>query len=1443
MCPHTPSLWLKVPFLHSSFLAQLLSSVYGFALCFLLLWPTTSTMDGDDDDDEGELLSLIAVNRQCQQRSEPVVGGHIADVAALPEEADDQELLGLVALARQPAARKFENLSWQHTLHCQSAKRLKVSTKIAEQAVAKTAQVETTLAITSCMGGAGLGGRRKAKLNENQYAICQLHLACQQRQAADPAQHYRQAVAACSIADAIDKLQRKCLSESLSGQLASSASGMQGHDVDQVPAPTLTRRIGAYIGSWDETAQRMKRWRNLHEKQAGNEQSSMQVMMQSGGLYRIEVMSDGSCPFSFEPFFVKGSCLERQRASDILEGLLRQIPLPLHDAVSFARLLESNDIVYICFCMDRAAVNDMVTRWLFMQIIRLSVAGGLQCIPCAEYCWPHTMCIAKSRCVEARRKGREVSSFVKQMVDGSFKRALTKQMVDSIEARLEVRHQPPPPECKIRADKLVTTLFCGGDVSYMFVKASGGDLIEKEWVKQVRSYLAVVDLVNVAGPSGKWIHWCWVAADSHAHLKLGKPVGARCCEDFAESVRLVSSASLAFGLGKSWGSSEVDRWTNVRNLLRKWIIGCVGPALLPASLSDLNAHWGSTGSLADSLARLMAADSTDFRVQRKIKLVKICRELCGEGTATEVAIHVLALGIMDGVIYAVLGHGGKRCTMFDLANAPSSPVCKALDQLTMHLSDFGPHADHWLLLVLIGADFKAHKTKLYARRQFLQHLSGLFDVGDRILARPPYSCVHICNSSDRAIKQATAAAFFHENLNCLPLVCKEWRRICVTEAAFLASGPPVVKSYLTVSPTSIDDVERLHSKMRHDLLSHGRGKSFTISSNRVFCSQVAAQHVANGGTKLRAADIVEIAPTPIGNADAELFGTVHATASAPSTNLSIAPVVCNIGPRRGNPLLQLYNIKEVAYKQLVAPDRPLNATDRTKISEAARTEWSQLDLAAKDCYRWVAPHASKREAVENKTKKSFTQMWGASQDPKFAIDPHRLAATCATMKNHSRERAFNDPGLVVLEADTPDRCSIQSDLVETHELHGCYAKKKNVCTRVDHGHSRRQALDLLRLTGILSAFTDELHGRPDSFIADVVIWLRDLDFASATAAASSSDCVPLPSHDMILAMADARLSPKMQLFVPCQLHGAGENEYRLPQFPFDVHLALGSPRMDPTGVSRGLVWFTSDELAAHLLAMAPSHAWGIFELKWTFPDTPSLLDMTIVGSSTRFCPKVSVTKPLHVHWNDELDEPSPFVPESSAPGDDLHSANDPGTSASNGGVHEDGEDVDNDEDANHLLFLAPEDMEDIDNAALAASLAAQELPEVGSGQDECIDDFFEVDVVEGPVEPIPTAGELAAVSVVAASGEVRCDVAPWCGLSRLGRITTWPEDKPMHQRSASMRCALHPNCSVVKKRSTCSDEKLLTWLYSAGVPAAGLSSDERKQLTIDHKKLWTDMWR
>jgi hypothetical protein len=174
MCPHTPSLWLKVPFLHSSFLAQLLSSVYGFALCFLLLWPTTSTMDGDDDDDEGELLSLIAVNRQCQQRSEPVVGGHIADVAALPEEADDQELLGLVALARQPAARKFENLSWQHTLHCQSAKRLKVSTKIAEQAVAKTAQVETTLAITSCMGGAGLGGRRKAKLNENQYAICQL---------------------------------------------------------------------------------------------------------------------------------------------------------------------------------------------------------------------------------------------------------------------------------------------------------------------------------------------------------------------------------------------------------------------------------------------------------------------------------------------------------------------------------------------------------------------------------------------------------------------------------------------------------------------------------------------------------------------------------------------------------------------------------------------------------------------------------------------------------------------------------------------------------------------------------------------------------------------------------------------------------------------------------------------------------------------------------------------------------------------------------------------------------------------------------------------------------------------------------------------------------------------------------------------------------------------
>ena len=108
----------------------------------------------------------------------------------------------------------------------------------------------------------------------------------------------------------------------------------------------------------------------------------------------------------------------------------------------------------------------------------------------------------------------------------------------------------------------------------------------------------------------------------------------------------------------------------------------------------------------------------------------------------------------------------------------------------------------------------------------MQHAAGLFDVGDRILARPPYSCVNICDPAPREIKALSGAIFFRG----LPRVCKEWRRMFATEAAFLTSGPHVVKAYLTVSPTSIDSAERLHSKMRHDLLSRGRGKSFTVSA-------------------------------------------------------------------------------------------------------------------------------------------------------------------------------------------------------------------------------------------------------------------------------------------------------------------------------------------------------------------------------------------------------------------------------------------------------------------------------------------------------------------------------------------------------------------------------------------------------------------------------------
>ncbi len=69
----------------------------------------------------------------------------------------------------------------------------------------------------------------------------------------------------------------------------------------------------------------------------------------------------------------------------------------------------------------------------------------------------------------------------------------------------------------------------------------------------------------------------------------------------------------------------------------------------------------------------------------------------------------------------------------------------------------------------------------------------------------------------------------------------------VDSSRFTELAAPALEAWASSTFVSIDMSERSHNRMRNDLNTSGPGRSPTVSSNRVFCREVAAAHVAHGG--------------------------------------------------------------------------------------------------------------------------------------------------------------------------------------------------------------------------------------------------------------------------------------------------------------------------------------------------------------------------------------------------------------------------------------------------------------------------------------------------------------------------------------------------------------------------------------------------------------------
>ena len=351
----------------------------------------------------------------------------------------------------------------------------------------------------------------------------------------------------------------------------------------------------------------------------------------------------------------------------------------------------------------------------------------------------------------------------------------------------------------------------------------------------------------------------------------------------------------------------------------------------------------------------------------------------------------------------------------------------------------------------------------------------------------------------------------------------------------------------------------------------------------------------------------------------------------------------------------------------------------------------------------------------------------------------------------------------------------------------------------------------------------------------------------------------------------------MQFFTYCVLPAAPEQiDIAMPGvFPFRVKIAVRASRL--SALFRSVYDITSDELGMH--TVDKNMTWKLAPLQWAWTCDGGLLDMDVIGRGEEFEPpkKVKRTKANRADPMPDvlLLDPLAFGRAAGAAFRMDVDAGD-GDAAAAGG---DGDDRDQDPEhvpddggnplAHNADFDAMDGLSDGDLSDIAHVLAdvAQggcDVPDLGSiGPEAAADVDLETDAEAEEAAPPAAAAaaaaddsgighdigvaaltprELAVRAEVSDTGYVSVADLPWSAYARHpGRITTWPANKPVEQRSVSMRCYLHPGCSIAKGRLRITDLRLLEWLFSAEVNI-GAPVAEQHAMRARHKAAFNDIF-
>lgn len=940
-----------------------------------------------------------------------------------PELVGDQDLdmLAVLAAERPQQQHRHRQRSWQHAEQARHGKALKKARLELEAERSQRIVAKQTTGVLATMLGQAFPCRDSRRLMTPELsAVAKMSVACMPPRRSSGSNHAR---AAAQLASCIDQVQTERLESFFmhGGLPPPTRKGGVAQSSQAEPGGGEVHRthVLMFCFQWDETSQSLRAAlpKNRLSARAPGGQVSVQTMMAYATMH-AHVSSDIGRLTLNAPYFIKGVILDEQKTQHILEALLRRLPIPFDRPEEIGSKVLHCDALVLAWCMDRAAVNFCISRYLVDQIDRMPSKVLGHCEPCAA----HGLALVKGRATFGQKIAGAANSLSKLLRTAGFAGALRDALAQVVADELIVKREPRPPMFQERAERFFQTLFGGGGDAYLRKRSRRGVFNESQLYRDIKALMAVVDV-----GSGELVHWCWSESEGHADGCAGGP----CCGTREEAIERVLIPLMNFLLQASWEVAALSRWTHVGKLVKRALVGCMCCKLLPKALNRVKVFWGTpeTESLAAALGHLIALDQKDWKVKQKVKLLRICQAFCTDTAAQDLSLVLLTIMTVDRALYAIIGHDRARASLADLCDLRESPLLTCADHLCKLLSEWGSGAPSWEILALSGADFSSVTLRCAARCQILRMFTGLHDYFFTRMRKPPYSLTPLCDARlPELARRGLAESFLAEPIDCLPPLCARLRALCPTIEDMLSAGVEIVRSWGASAMVAIDACERSHAQFRQFVSSTGPGRSAVPVANRVMCAQAHAAHVALGG---------EAMPTG-GRKLKALLGVAlghDETDTVPKQRL-----------HPGSAFIRFLNCKMKTFKRLHSPNQALDEKQRKWVQEVARQEWAQMRLRGDgEQEQWcVANRAAKaRPALEQtpaqEEPEPFVGLWGRSQHRQLLLDLPTLVR-CQVGQSGPGVSAWQDETMYV-RAEAPARCR-ETGMI-AHSC-GCFAQKKCV---------------------------------------------------------------------------------------------------------------------------------------------------------------------------------------------------------------------------------------------------------------------------------------------------------------------------------------------------------------------------------------------------------------